>query len=205
MKLANPTVTGRLIPDARYRADWLALVQALQLASETPGGPLEGWVFHGTDSSRADEIASVGMESTTAHVPTDDGDWDEQQGCHFGSANLAAFYAEDYLESDSSLDLAIFAAPLDLLAQHGELTGDAMMVLYPVPGRMRLDTEQAIEQAWEASAKDWQASLRILETVIVLGDIPRTSLVQLRHLDDLHTLLDDLSELQQESENPVLR
>ena len=189
-KKADPLVTGQLISDLQRRRDWINLVQSLQVASETQGGPLEGWVFHGTDDIAGKSIALEGLHKSAA-ITSDNGcDWQEAQGVHFATANVAAFFAEDRIESLSSpeIGLVIWGAPLQALSELGALVADGQMLDCPIYSRIKADQQEA-HMLWDASPRDWQACLRIFETIVVLGDVPAERLVAFRHMRDVALFL----------------
>lgn len=185
-KLANPDVVGQLIEDVARRHAWIELVHALQLASETIGGPLEGWVFHGTDGLAAQAIEVEGLRRSYAIISTHSDEWDESQGVHFGSANVAAFFAEDRIESleDAEIELVIFGAPLSAIQNIGTLAPDAQMLDCPLYSRLKVSTEN-IDSQWMNSTKGWQAGLQLLETVVVLNDVAPRILTSFRCVDDV--------------------
>lgn len=189
MKPIDPLITGQLIMDPLRRQNWLQLVQALQDASEA-GGPLSGWLFHGTDGDAADVIAIEGLNPTMATIVHSDNSWEETRGVHFGTANVAAFFAEDRIESldDRNIALSIFGAPINLLAACGEFAADSNMVECPLHSRIQI-REEDVYETWDSSSRDWKASLNILETLIVLGSVPSNYLVEFRRECDLNNFL----------------
>lgn len=186
-KLATKEITGQLIQDSARRQEWFELVIALQVASEMAGGPLKGWVFHGTDGEASLGIEEEGILESIAYVPTTNGEWEESKGVHFGTANVAAFFAEDRIESkeDPDIDMIIYGASLAALKNCGDLAVDGQMLDQPLSSRTRV-SEKEVFTTWEASAKDWKASLDVLETVVVLGVIPRELLTGFRSARDVH-------------------
>ena len=191
---ADANVTGQLIENQARRQDWLELVLALQEASETKGGPLEGWVFHGTDGRAADVIAEHGLAASTSVVSLQPDEWQETPGVHFASANVAAFFAEDRIESLASpgIELALFGVPLATLDQLGTLAPDGQMLDCPIYSRIKMQETTALV-LWENSPKDWTTFLNIFESVIVLEDVPAKHLVQFRHADDLSQFLEKMT------------
>lgn len=188
-KLASKEVTGQLIKDLNRRQQWYDLVVALQLASETAGGPLEGWVFHGTDEVAAPGIDNTGLVRAVAYIPMANNEWIETEGVHFGTANVAAFFAEDRIESreDPDLELVIYGAPLAELKKCGPLAVDGQMLDVPLYSRVKTP-EADVFHVWRQSSQDWQACLRIFETVVVLADIPRKLLTAFKSVDDVHNV-----------------
>ena len=197
MKLANRNVVGQLIKDPFKRQQWFELVIALQNASEKVDGPLNGWVFHGTDRESASFIDHIGLMTTHCCVSGPGDQWIEKQGVHFGSANVAAFFAEDLIESkeNSSLDLVIYGASLDHLKICGEFAADGYMYDVPLESRIRA-TQEEIDKFCGESNYGWDACLRTLETVVVLGPVPRNILVPFRSANDVITYCNNL-EIQQ--------
>lgn len=190
-KVADPKVTGQLIDDSERRGQWLALVRALQLASETLGGPLEGWLFHGSSGDAIASIESWGLVKTYASVMNNAGKWIETEGVHFGSANVAAFFAEDRIESlgDPSVELAIFGAPLNSLRSLGTLATDANMVDIPLYSRLRTP-EDAVNSTLILGLRRWEDCLQHLETVVVLGDVPIEHLHCFRTAEDVQDFVE---------------
>lgn len=186
IKLADAAVTGQLIRDPARRQTWLELVRALQEASEQPGGPLTGWVFHGTAAAAADSIALEGMDTTDAIASTRPGVWSNTEGCHFGSANVAAFFAEDLIESTENpdLELAILGVPLERLKACGEFAADGQMIDCPLYSRLRT-SESEVYAALEGPHLSWDACWDLLETVLVLGPVPADLFVHFRSTEDL--------------------
>lgn len=184
---------GSLIDDISRRQDWRDLVQAVH-AARAAGGPLERWVFHGTDGVAARSVEDWGLRSSRALASTSYAEWEETEGVHFGTPRVAAFFAEDRIESleDPGIELVLFAAPLDSLAVFGEFAADGQMVDVPLCSRL-CRTEAQVDQDWSGSAQDWQACLRVLGTVIVLGDVPAAVLTPMRSKADLALLLETLS------------
>lgn len=188
-RAAAREVTGQLITDPQRRERWFQLVHALQIASETKGGALEGWVFHGTDGIAAAGILEEGLLPSYALVQAKDGRWIESEGVHFGSANIAAFYAEDRIESleDPDIDLVIFGIARDQLAQYGQLAVDGQTIDCPIDSRLRMGGKNLFE-LWEASNQDAEACMEIFETTLVLGQIPASSLCVFRSVSDVQKL-----------------
>jgi hypothetical protein len=193
MKFADKEVTGKLILDTESREDWLSLVRGLQLASETIDGPLSGWMFHGTDGYAAEEINMFGLLKSYAVVSTEKDEWFTAEGVHFGTANVAAFFAEDRIESteNDKLALSIFGVHLDTIAIFGTLCPDGQMIDCPLFSRLSsTESEREILKNWDESDKTWKNSLEIFETVIVLGDVSANVLVEFRKLKDLTDYLE---------------
>lgn len=191
MKRASELVTGKLIGDAQRRGEWLTLVRALQEESQVEGGRLSGWVFHGTDEFAAEHIRQEGIKRSFAIVSDAKNNWTQTTASHFGTPNLAAFFAEDRIESleDDSIELSIFGARLADLEEFGEFAVDGQMLDCPVPSRLSLD-ENDISSEWETSKKDWRACFDIFETVVVLADIPAQTLIEFKNINDLYAFLE---------------
>lgn len=190
MSALDMSVVGKLIACDQRRAQWVALVEQLRIASAI-GGPLEGWVFHGTYKMAGEVIKADGLSETSAIVPLPGGDWTETTGVHFGTPSVAAFFAEDRIESfdDPDLELMIFGAPLERLTQWGELAADGAMI--DVPLYSRLHRSMDCVDAWihASLAQDtpvsWRQCLDYLETVVVLGAIPAFELTCFESAEDV--------------------
>ena len=182
-------VIGQLIGTEERSRDWRELVLALDEAAR-PGGPLEGYVFHGTDRLAAEVILREGMEPTAAIAQTEtDGPWLDARGTHWGTPKVAAFYAEDLIESRENplLDLAIIAVRIDDLAPWGAFAVDGQTIDCPL--HSRLDRSEAETwSGWDASSQDWQACLEHFGTLLVLGAVPPHVMRGVASLDDLERL-----------------
>ncbi len=163
---------GALMTDPARRADWRAFVAALHEAA-APGGPLEGWLFHGTTADVASMVQWEGVTTTEALAQSPDGGWTWTEGTHWGNPKVAAFYAEDRIETfdDPDLDLAILAVRVGDLETCGDFSVDGQTIDCPVYTRLgRPDHET--DRMWDASAKDWNACLSVFGTLLVLGPVP---------------------------------
>ena len=191
MKLADDNVTGQLIVDDVYRKEWIALVRALQEASEIEGGPLEGWVFHGTDESAAALIAVEGLCPSAAILHDGDG-WIDDEAVHFGSANVAAFFAEDLIESTENprLRLVLLGARLEDIARCGSLGTDGQMIDCPLYSRLRKSESEVARKLEEGMPISWQECFDVLETVTVQGIVPPQYLHTFRSVKDLDVLIE---------------
>jgi len=188
---------GTLIADPVRQADWRAFVAALHEAARA-GGPLEGWLFHGTSASRARKIAREGV-ITSESLARADGmtgheDWFWTAGTHWGHPKVAAFYAEDLIESSgrSKLDLAIVAVPLSELEASGPFSADGQSIdcpLYTRLGRTQAETDAL----WDSSKQDSQASLAVLGSLLVLGPVGPEALRVLRSAADVEDLVREAS------------
>lgn len=193
MNLISEKYIGDLIEDPQRRADWQALVRALRHESEDPAGRLQGWVFHGTGGSKSlSQIRKHGLKPFSAMVSPSPGVWNNfAQGVHFGSASIAAYFAEDKIEAleTQDVELAIFGVKLDRLGLYGDFAADGQMVDVPIPTRTKAG--DATLDLWEKSAQDWQSSLSILESVVVLNTfpIPPDLLVEFSSVQDVENLL----------------
>lgn len=186
---ANPPADriGELIGDPQRRAAWRSLVAGLVEAS-LPGGPLDGHLFHGTASDAAGEMSYQGMDTTFAIAGRDACEtYEETEGTHWGTPKVAAFYAEDRIESrdDPDLELAIVVARRADLEASGEFAVDAQTLDCPL--YTRLDRPQeATDAAWEGSSRDWRACLDAYGTLLVLGPVEADRLRVLRTVEELH-------------------
>lgn len=179
---------GGLITEA-LRADWIALIDGLD-AAQKKGGPLDGWVFHGTVFPRAESIDVEGLQLTSAYV-IENGCAIPSQGVHFGTPKVAAFFAEDLIAAGYPPDvgLVIYGAPLAYLERHGDLLADAYMVEIPLTCRLNVASEAHALRLWESSDQDWKACLNILGTVIVDAPIPAVLLKKFESPADLAAIL----------------
>ena len=111
--------------------EWRRMVHDLVDAS-APGGPLEGWLFHGTCSSKGGSIMDDGMEPTGVMRRDVDGLY-YTQGSFWGTALTAAWYAEDTLlnRADESEWPVILAAHASSLDEEGELAPDEATLDFP--------------------------------------------------------------------------
>jgi hypothetical protein len=183
---------GSLIEDPARKSDWRAFVAALHEAW-SPGGPLEGWLFHGTSEDRARSIAEDGV-TTTESLFREDGatghdDWHWTDGTHWGIPKVAAFYAEDRIESteDPDLELAIVAARVADLEECGTFSADGQTIDCPLHTRLGRP-EAETETLWDASAQDWKACLSVLGTLLVLGPVGPDEVRILRCAADVEEL-----------------
>ena len=188
---------GELIGDPARRALWRETVAALHEAAQ-PGGPLEGWLFHGTCEEHARAIAEEGVTTTYAvarmDYETGDDDWAETEGTHWGIPKVAAFYAEDLIESkdDPSLDLAIVAVRIDDLMECGDFCADGQTVDCPLYTRLGR-TEAETDALWNASLKDTEACLAVHGTLLVLGPVPAGDVRILRSAADVEELAREMA------------
>lgn len=179
---------GALIEDPVRKADWRSFVAALHEAA-APGGPLDGWLFHGTTADVASLVQYEGVTTTEALCQTRGGNWKWTEGTHWGIPKVAAFYAEDRIESfdDPDLDLAILAVRTADLEECGRFSADGQTVDCPVYTRLgRPDAET--DRMWDASAKDWKACLEAFGTLLVLGAVPPGLSHTLTSADDVAQL-----------------
>lgn len=180
---------GTLITNADRKAEWRDFVLALHEAA-APGGALEGWLFHGTSSARAKKIARQGVTTTAALAQdAEGGEWTWTDGTHWGHPKVAAFYAEDLIESTgrTSLQLAIVACRIDDLGACGPFATDGQTIdcpLYTRLGRKGVETDAL----WDASDKGWRACLDVLGTLLVLGPVGPDEIRILRSSADLERL-----------------
>jgi len=112
-------------------ADWRLMVHDLAEATK-PGGPMEGWLFHGTSSSRGQAIMEDGMEPTEVLRRDEDGQY-LSQGSFWGTALTAAWYAEDTLlnRADGTEWPVIVAVHPSSLDDEGELVADEATLDFP--------------------------------------------------------------------------
>ncbi len=188
---------GSLIGGKRRRSGWQAFVTALHEAAR-PNGPLDGWAFHGATARAAMSIMREGLSPSHAVVngPEAPDDWVTVEGTHWGTPAVAAFFAEDRIETydDPRLSLAILAARIDDLAEHGDLVSDGQMLDCPLLSRLEV-TEEALLADWEASDKGWRACWRNYGTIVVQGmGIPPGSMTMLRTEADVATLVARIAE-----------
>ena len=182
---------GRLIEDPARRRRWIAFIERLHdLAS--PGERLEGWVFHGTERSRATSIRFFGMETTVACVNGSGraaDRWRWTRGSHWGTAAVAAFYAEDLSESlECQILFSIVAVRLDDLVRHGSLRADGQSIDCPLWTRLGIDNtsdEHALASRWDGSRKDWRASMDYTGSLVCLAPVPPSVLTVLDDEDGL--------------------
>lgn len=168
---------GKNIANPSRRAEWLAMIGLLHEAT-APGGPLHGYVCHGTSVDRTRTIAIQGLTTTEVLMrdgPEDSNGYPEQRwtdGTYWGIPTVAAFYAEDLIESleNPNLELAIVIARLEDICQEGEMTVDEMTLDSPLSERLDR-TEEELWQDWEQSAQSWQDGLTIYGSVVCLAPI----------------------------------
>jgi hypothetical protein len=188
-------VLGKLIKPARRRKEWQEIIMALHEASQ-PGGALEGWVFHGTSIDNAATIEYEGLTSSRALADHPDGSSGWTEGTHWGTPKVAAFYAEDLIESeeDPDLELAIIAARIDDLMTCGAFVTDGQTVDEPLYTRLDAD-KSAILERWEASPKAWRDCLECFGSLLVLGNVPADNIHLIESMDDVVTILEATSAL----------
>lgn len=186
-------VLGKLIKPAKRRKEWQEIVMALHEAS-LPGGALDGWVFHGTSVDNAATIEYEGVTSSRALADHPDGSSGWTEGTHWGTPKVAAFYAEDLIESeeDPDLELAIIAVRMDDLRPCGTFVTDGQTV--DVPLYTRLDAEESsIKERWEASPKGWQDCWECFGTLLVLGDVPADDIRVIESIEDVLAMVEATS------------
>lgn len=172
------------------RPDWVALVRALHEASR-PGGPLDGWLFHGTTEAMAASIAEDGMRTTSVEMHDPDTDqWWEASGTYWATAVIAALYAEDRAHGieDSTLPLAIVAVRREDLELEGELAADLGSIEWPLASWTGRD-DDAVRDEWQASGRTADDCLGLVGTLVCLGPVGPDPLVVLRRAADMDRLL----------------
>lgn len=183
---------GRLIRADGARKSWLQLVITLHMMSR-PGYPLEGWLFHGTSLPEARSIVSDGMQTTEALLDPPGGKWGEyngdylrKRGTFWASAWVAAFYAEDRIESleDPDLPLALIAVRRDVLAASGPLHPDICSVEVPLDSRLGMSNKEVVDR-WLKSKRDASACFDIVQSLVCLGVPPKQEIALLASLDDV--------------------
>lgn len=181
---------GELITDPARRGSWREIVFALHQAS-LPGGPLEGWAFHGTDGECAGSICDEGMGFTEAWVVCGPDEHKQIEGTHWATPKVAAFYAEDRIESleDDTIDLVLVAIPVRTLEKLGVLYPDANTIEYPISSRLGR-TEADLWSAWNASEQDALASWSIYGTVVSDALILPEDMVFVENMNDVHALIE---------------
>ena len=190
MRLADEDVTGQLISDPEYRSGWLELVRELQKAS-MPGGAMYGWAFHGTDDASAESIIRTGLKPSFSITLNEAGEWEEDVGVHFGTANVAAFFAEDRIESldDSGIKLSLIGARLADLEHCGRLEADGQMIDCPIYTRLQR-SELEVNEALTQPAMSWNTCFELLETFVVRGAVPPDKLVEFKSVEDVRRYLE---------------
>lgn len=156
-----------------------------------PGGPLNGWVFHGTSGPNIDRIRYEGLRTTDLHLRDADGDW-IASGTHWATPWLASWYAEDCILSagDAALPLGFVAARITDLAREGDLVPDFASVDFPIVERLGLSRDQ-LQDVWEKSAGDWSASFRILQAFGCTAPVGPDMLRVITNMDELGLLLSE--------------
>lgn len=178
-----------------HRQAWKNFVLELAEAA-APGGPLEGWAFHGTSPDRAQWIAIEGMKETEALPDNGPNAGVMSTGTHWATPLVAAFYAEDLILSrdpdiDPMNELVIVAARISDLETCGLLVTDGATVDWPIVDRLA-GTEEEIRSRWEASRKQWQDCWKVFGTLLVLGEVPAHHLTMLNGIEDLAALLQEV-------------
>lgn len=195
--LESPHI-GRLIAAPVYRREWRDFVLGLHEAA-LPGGPLDGWVFHGAAAATCGKIAREGMRATHAVVNSERSPdrWREVKGCHFGKPAVAAFFAEDRIEStdDPDLRLGILAVRLEDLSDLGRIAADGQMLDCPLTSRLGR-SEEEIYALWDASAKGWRDCLDIYGAVVVLSGVPADRMTVLTCRADVAQLVGNVEFVQ---------
>jgi hypothetical protein len=184
---------GALIGDAARRSSWRDVVAALARESRT-GGPLEGWLFHGTSGAEAESIAAEGLRTTDVLLRDEDGQyWTD--GTHWATAWIAAFYAEDRIEStgDPDLPLALVAARLSDIGAEGVLAQDEQSLDAPIVSRLG-ETLEGVAATYERALADgqepWRASLAATGSLVCLSPVGPERLAVIRGLSDVARLLE---------------
>jgi hypothetical protein len=180
-----PADVGESIRGAEYRAQWIEIIQPLHEAAQ-PGGPLEGYLFHGCTQMTADSILAEGMDLTEVLLddPSHDDRHLEREGTFWASPSVAAFYAEDRVDAlDGDIPLCLIAVPREALEAAGKWEPDIMSV-YPCMSERLGRAEADLLAEWDASSKDAEASFRVFESVAVLGAPKVADMTVIRDLDD---------------------
>ena len=182
---------GSLIDTDERRAAWRDTLRTLHEAA-SPGGPLEGWAFHGTCEAHVASIMRKGVTTTHAvmNSPRKPDAWRDAKGTHWGTPAVAGFYAEDLIDryDDPSLGLAIVAARISDLSGWGSLHADGQTVDCPLHGRLPLALGE-IEERWEASSKRWDDAWELHGTFVVAGAVGPDDLHVIRDVADVDDLV----------------
>lgn len=191
-----PDWVGACLP-APVRDGWRSLVARLDALARV-GGPLEGWVFHGTTAEKSFRIEESGMLPTEAMVRSGDDMWFDE-GSFWGRPLVAAGYAEDVERMNLELDepLAIVATRISDLEEMCDLGVDEATLDFPEERLTRLSQEElsrrwsALEASLAPRAPTWSDSYEIVGSFVAFHEsaLGPEGLFLLRNSADLESLL----------------
>lgn len=172
-----------MIAKSDARNEWSALISAVADAAR-PGGPLEGFVFHGTSIARASSALAAGMTPRPGAL-----------SC-WAVADVAGIYARDRAAIDSHGDVQSAPALLALrLADipDGRIYADEAALEEPVGRRYG-----SVRRDWERAGGrkgGWRASLEACGCVEVSPSAASAAMTgPIASLDDLSKLIERLQE-----------
>lgn len=174
------------------REHWREFVALLCEMSE-PGGPLDGWLFHGTTSQRADGIMASGMEPTEVMLRIG-GSFDYVGGSYWGRPLIAAGYAEDPERFEGHIEnpISIVAIRLNDLSAECALAVDEPTLDFPVERLIGMTPEE-LEKKWAPRdpSADWLDSLEVLGSVAALHDDALSSerMLMFRRMNDIESFI----------------
>lgn len=184
-----PEIVGRNIPDAARRTRWRALVHALNAAA-VPGGPLDGWTFHGAAGHSLESIENDGLHATEVMMRDGDEQW-WTAGTYWATPRVAAWYAEDTAEGmdPPDWDFGIVAARIADVAECGQLAPDEQTIDSPIASVIGRDAESLYAE-WEADPRrEWTEAYRIYESFVCLGPVGPDALCVIRSEKDLEAVI----------------
>jgi hypothetical protein len=186
---------GHLITDPGIRASWLNLVSTLYRLSR-PGEILHEFLFHGTTAERAESIKTRGVDATEVLMRDDNGQW-WTKGTYWARPEIAAYYAEDYLQGadGQNIGLAILAIRRSDITTYGELVQDEQSLDWPICSRLGHDAATC-HMIWQRESKRqsrWEASIAATGSLVCLGPVGPEHLVILHDLADLQQLMAQLN------------
>jgi hypothetical protein len=184
---------GESMTDPGRRECWVSLVDEMVRLHR---GPLSGYAFHGTTAAVADLVEELGV-TTTRVWAFDEDVRTAMEGTYWATPAIAAFYAEDRIESedDPDLDLAFIVVSLDDLATQGDFMQDEGSLESPIVTRLGRSHEDILAAYEALSGKEcdpWKASLETTGSFVCLGEVEPSIVHVVRNANDLTTMLANL-------------
>lgn len=128
---------------------WITEASRLTEMNEMPDIEREFPIlYHGTSSKHIRSILAVGLDAPT----------------HWGSLDIAKFFAKQECHEIGGRPVLIQKPISEFYSDGFRL--DENMIDFPVLTDIRGADHGALAEAWEESEQDWQACLRIYESVI---------------------------------------
>lgn len=169
--LPIPDWVGYHATSAEAWKDWRLTISEL-VAASSPGGSLEGWLFHGTSSIKGDSILAEGVAPTEVLRRDEDGQFFDR-GSFWGTALTAAWYAEDevHVRQAGKFDAMplLIAAPVPHLESEGELIADEATFDFPDMVLLGMSADEFHRRLDELGASPkWREGLALTGAVAVI-------------------------------------